>query len=200
MRKYLVLTITLVAALQGGIGDPRISLLLEARGGLFRPGPETFPQIYTDGEILQGAAVGIGYKEAYIVARYRGFEATGQSDITGADLLEGRAEWRQEIISLGLRSYESKPFYIELAYAIASVEESVSTKQPGYTALNATFNTTDRQGISAALGITLPFLLAFNLTADAEFIYIPLNESEGVGTERINLGGPILSLGLTVVF
>ncbi len=199
MRKYIIITITLVAVLQGGIGDARISLLLEARGGLFRPGPETFSQIYNDGEILQGATLGIGYKEAYIVARYRAFEATGQSLINGADL-EGRAEWRQEIISVGLRSYESKPFYIELAYAMGSVEESISTKQSGYTVLNATFETTNRQGISAAVGITLPLLLAINLTADAEFIYIPMNESEGVNNEKVNLGGPVLSLALTVVF
>jgi len=199
MCKYVITIIATLTILQGGIGDSRLSLLGEARGGVFRPDAPNFAKIYgSDDKMLPVLAFGIGYKDVYMVARYRLFEASGQSLVAGIDLA-GTAEWREEIITLGLRTYEFRPLYFELAYALGFVEESISTEQPEYSALNRTFITKDNQGLSAAIGLTIKLITGIYLTGELEYIYIPINSEIEAGNEKVNLGGPSFSIGLSLV-
>jgi len=199
MGKFISLFILLASILQGGIGEDRVSLIVEGRGGLFRPAPKNFTKIYGDNNMISGATLGIGYRSTYLVARYRLFEAEGKSIVTGIDL-EGSATWREEFISLGLRSYAQKLFYAELAYVMGSVKESISTNEPDFKALNSTFSTSNNQGAAVALGINIPIVLGFNLSGEVEYLFVQTKTPNGAKNDKIDIGGPIFSLGLSLVF
>ena len=192
ISKFISLVVILISILQGGIGDDMFLFIVEGRGGMFQPVPKNFTKIYGDDEIIQSASLGIGYKNAFLIARYRRFEAEGKSIVKGIDL-EGLAKWRQEFISLGIRSYSLKTLYFELAYVIGSIEESISTNEPSFTALNSSFSTSDDRGASIALGFNIPILLGFSFSGEAEYIFLQTtlpNQSNG---DSLKVGGPIFS-------
>ena len=126
--QFLSIVVILTSILHGGIGEKKLSVLVEGRGGLFRPVPKNFTAIYGENNPMKSAIVGVGYKSTYLIARYRLFEANGKSIVTGIKL-EGQADWRQEFISLGIRSYAQKLFYAELAYLIGSAFDSVGVSR-----------------------------------------------------------------------
>lgn len=198
MGRFLSLLILLASILQGGIGDDRLSLIVEGRGGLFRPAPENFTKIYGDNNMMGCAALGVGYRSTFLVARYRLFEAEGKSILKGIDL-EGLATWREEFISLGIRSYSNKLLYAEIAYVLASVEESISTSEPDYIALNSTFSTDNNQGASIAIGINIPIILGLNLSGEAEYLFVQTTRRNQSNGDRINVGGPVFTLGLAFI-
>ena len=198
ISKFISLVVILISILQGGIGDDMFLFIVEGRGGMFQPVPKNFTKIYGDDEIIQSASLGIGYKNAFLIARYRRFEAEGKSIVKGIDL-EGLAKWRQEFISLGIRSYSLKTLYFELAYVIGSIEESISTNEPSFTALNSSFSTSDDRGASIALGFNIPILLGFSFSGEAEYIFLQTtlpNQSNG---DSLKVGGPIFSFGISFV-
>ncbi|MFQ6673269.1 MAG: hypothetical protein ACE5GH_00630 [Fidelibacterota bacterium] len=196
---FVIILSVLLSILHGGVGEKKFSLILEGRGGLFRPAPEKFASIYGNNSVMKSATLGLGYGKTFLVARYRLFEANGKSVVSGIDL-DGSANWRQEFISLGIRSYAQNLFYAELAYVVASVEESISTSEPAYTALNSTYSTDNNRGASVAIGITLPIVLGFNLSGEVEYVFVETTEPGRTKEDKLNIGGPTYGLGISFVF
>jgi len=117
------------------LGDPGGAFLIEVRGGQFVPSANDFEKIYSDKSLTPTLGIGIGLQNSFLVARYQEFKTTGESIIDGADI-KGKANWEEIFYSIGLRTYEAKPMYFELAYIVASIKESISTDPPDYPALN----------------------------------------------------------------
>jgi len=199
MRKFITLFLILFSILQGGIGDERLSLIAEGRGGLFQPALKDFSKIYGDENIIECATLGIGYRNTFLVARYRLFEAEGKSIVSGIDL-DGYATWKEEFISLGIRTYQQKLIYAEIAFVIGSIEESISTNEPSFTALNSTFLASDNRGASIALGISIPVVWIFNLSGEAEYLYVETIKGNNTNRDRINIGGLMINFGISLVF
>jgi hypothetical protein len=86
-----------------------------------------------------------------------------------------------------------------LAYALGFIKETISTEQPEYSALNRTFISKDNQGVSAAIGLSMKLVTGIYLTGEAEYIYIPFNSEIEANNDKINLGGPSFSIGLSLV-
>lgn len=198
MGKFISIVVILISILRGGIGEDKLSLIVEGRGGLFRPAPKNFTKIYGNDDIIKSATLGIGYKNTYLIARYRLFEAKGKSIVKGIDL-EGLATWREEFISLGIRSYGGKLFYAELGYVLGSVKESISTNEPSFTALNSSFSSSNNRGASIAIGINIPIVLGFNLSGEAEYLFVQTTTPNQSNGDKIDVGGPMFSLGISFV-
>lgn len=204
MSKFISISIILVSILRGGLGDDRLTLIIEGSGGLFRPAPKNFTKIYENDGAMKMALLGVGYRNVYLVGRYRLFEAAGKSIVTGIDLA-GSATWHEEFISLGLRSYSGKLLYAEVAYVIGTVKESISTNKPEYTALNSTITVSNKRGVSTSLGINVPIALGFNLSGEVGYLFvrakIPDRSKSGeIINLGVNLGGPVYSVGLSFFF
>jgi len=178
-----------------GLGEIRgqASFMAEFRGGVFAPEIKKFKDIYGNDEFLPSIVIGVGGKQTYLVARYNLYEKTGKSIITGVEL-DGDAQWKQEIITIGVRSYDQKPLYVELAYAMGKAEETISTETPEYTALNSSWTSSDVQGGALAIGVNVPVALGFQICAEINYIYLPVTMNDD---DKINIGGRQLSLGLT---
>jgi hypothetical protein len=170
-----------------------VSFLAEYRIGIFTPEIKNFNEIYGNDEYLPTLVVGLGANQTYLVARYNLYKETGKSLVTGVDL-DGDASWRQEYITIGLRSYEQKPVYFELAYAIGKAEETITTETPEYTALNSSWTAPDIRGGAIALGINIPFGMGFQFSGEITYVYLPFTT---IDDKKINTGGRQLSLGLT---
>ncbi|MFH1851390.1 MAG: hypothetical protein ABIA75_03515 [Candidatus Neomarinimicrobiota bacterium] len=192
--KYLIIFIFLLTSLQGKIGDIGPSLLAEFRLGYFNPEAANFEKIYGLDEEFPTVAFGLGYNGNYLLVRYLLYEEWGRSIITGV-ALHGIAKWREEILSIGIRSYDSAPFYFELAYAIGNVEENIYSEEREYTALNSSFSSMDNRGAIAAVGLNIPLLLGFQFSGEAEYIYLPI--AAPASDKKINIGGWIYSLGIS---
>ena len=129
---------------------------------------------------------------------YNLYEETGQSVVTGIDL-DGDASWRQEFITIGLRSYDQEadpvPVYVELAYSIGKAEETITTETPEYTTLNSTWNNPDIRGGAIALGFKfIDFGMGFQFSGEIGYVHLPVTTTDD---KEINIGGTQLSLGLT---
>lgn len=184
--------------LSGGIGDDRISLLIEVRGGVLSSSLENFSEIYGTDDLLKVGAVGMGYNNTFFIARYRLFDALGKSVVTGLDL-DGDARWKQEFLSLGIRSYDGRLFYGEFAFVVGAVKETISTSEPDYSALNASFSSALSKGVSLAAGLNIP-LAELNFSGEVEYIYVPISAPGESNGDKINIGGPVYTVGVSIVF
>lgn len=174
------------------------SIFLETRIGIFSPEIENFNKIYGNDAYLSTLVVGLGANQNFLVARYNLYEETGQSVVTGIDL-DGDASWRQEFITIGLRSYDQEanpvPVYVELAYSIGKAEETITTEMPEYTALNSSWNAPDIRGGAIALGFKfIDFGMGFQFSGEIGYVHLPVTTADD---KEINIGGRQLSLGLT---
>jgi hypothetical protein len=198
MLRLLSIFTLLSSLLPGGIGDDRMSLLIEARGGLLRSGLKNFSEIYGNDDPVKVAALGIGYNSTFFIAKYRLFEARGKSVVTGLDL-EGDARWEEELISLGIRSYDGRFFYGELAFVAGAVRETISTSEPDFSALNSTFSSAWSKGVSLAAGLNIP-LSELNFSGEVEYVFVPISSPGKSDGDKINIGGPVYTVGLNTVF
>lgn len=189
---YTQITILLLFILIGEISG-QASFLVEYRVGIFTPEIKNFNEIYGNDEYLTNLVVGVGAYQTYLVARYNLYEETGKSLVTGVDL-DGDASWRQEYITIGLRSYAQKPVYVELAYAIGKAEETITTETPEYTALNSSWTAKDIRGGAVSLGLNIPIGIGFHISGEISYVYLPITT---IDDKKINTGGRQLSLGLT---
>ncbi len=192
--KYSLLSLLLLFVLFGEIRG-QASLLVEYRVGSFRPEIKNFDNIYGSDEYLPTIVVGLGFDQGFFVLRYNLYEEWGKSIVTGVDL-EGDANWRQEYITIGVRSNEGGRLYFELAYAIGKAEETITTEEPDYTALNAYWSEPDIRGGAVALGIYIPLTIGLQLSGEIGYLYLPVTN---IDDKKINTGGRQLSLGMTLV-
>ena len=174
------------------------SIFLETRIGIFSPEIKNFNKIYGNDKYIPSLVVGLGSNRTFLVARYNLYEETGQSVVTGVDL-DGDASWRQEFITIGLRSYDQEadpvPVYVELAYSIGKAEETITTEMPEYTALNSSWNAPDIRGGAIALGFKfIDFGMGFQFSGEIGYVHLPVTTTDD---KEINIGGTQLSLGLT---
>ena len=180
------------------LNSDQVSILVETRIGIFSPEIENFNKIYGNDAYLSTLVVGLGANQNFLVARYNLYEETGQSVVTGVDL-DGDASWRQEFITIGLRSYDEtlqKKAYLELAYSIGKAEETITTEMPEYTALNSSWNAPDIRGGAITLGFKfIDFGMGFQFSGEIGYVHLPVTTTDD---KEINIGsGPQLSLGLT---
>ena len=175
----------------------QVSILVETRIGIFSPEIENFNKIYGNDAFLPTLVVGLGTNHNFLVVRYNLYEQTGQSVVTGVDL-DGDASWRQEFITIGLRSYDEtlqKKAYLELAYSIGKAEETITTEMPEYTALNSSWNAPDIRGGAITLGFKfIDFGMGFQFSGEIGYVHLPVTTADD---KEINIGGRQLSLGLT---
>ncbi|NQT96132.1 MAG: hypothetical protein HQ562_00165 [Candidatus Marinimicrobia bacterium] len=191
ISKYSLISILLLFVLFGEISG-QASLLVEYRVGTFRPEIKNFDKIYGNDEYLPTIVVGLGSDQGFVVVRYNLYEEWGKSLVTGVKL-EGDASWRQEFITIGVRSYDKGRVYIELAYAIGKVEETITTEAPEYTVLNSSWTEQDNRGGAAALGINIPLVMGLQFSGEIGYLYLPVTNKDD---KKINTGGRQLSLGL----
>jgi hypothetical protein len=179
------------------LNSDQVSILVETRIGIFSPEIENFNKIYGNDAFLPTLVVGLGTNQNFLVVRYNLYEQTGQSVVTGVDL-DGDASWRQEFITIGLRSYDEtlqKKAYLELAYSIGKAEETITTEMPEYTALNSSWNAPDIRGGAIALGFKfIDFGMGFQFSGEIGYVHLPVTTTDD---KEKNIGGPQLSLGLT---
>ena len=179
------------------LNSDQVSILVETRIGIFSPEIENFNKIYGNDAYLSTLVVGLGANQNFLVARYNLYEETGQSVVTGIDL-DGDASWRQEFITIGLRSYDEtlqKKAYLELAYSIGKAEETITTEMPEYTALNSSWNAPDIRGGAIALGFKfIDFGMGFQFSGEIGYVHLPVTTADD---KEINIGSRQLSLGLT---
>ncbi len=190
--KYSLISILLLFVLFGEIRG-QASLLVECRVGTFRPEIKNFDKIYGNDEYLPSIAVGLGTSQGFVVVRYNLYEEFGKSLVTGVNL-EGDASWRQEFITIGVRSYEEGRLYFELAYAIGKAEETITTEAPEYTALNSSWAEQDIRGGAAALGINISLGMGFHFSGEISYLYLPVTN---INDKKTNIGGRQLNLGLS---
>ena len=198
MAKILSACILLSSLLSGGIGDERVSLLIEARGGVLSSSLENFSEIYGNDDLVKVAALGVGYNSTFFVAKYRLFDARGESVVTGLEL-EGDARWKEEFLSLGIRSYDGRFFYGEFAFVVGVVKETISTSEPDYSALNASFSSALHKGVSIGAGLNIP-LAELNFSGEVEYLYVPISAPGESNGDKINIGGPVYTVGVNIVF
>ena len=192
--KYSLISILLLFVLFGEISG-QTSLLVEWRIGTFRPEIKNFDKIYGNDEYLPTIVVGLRIGQGFVVVRYNLYEEWGKSVVTGVDL-EGDASWRQEFITIGVRSHDEGRLYFELAYAIGKAEETITTEAPQYTALNSSWAEQDIRGGATALGINIPLGMGLRFSGEIGYLYLPVTNNDD---KIINTGGRQLSLGLTWV-
>ena len=192
--KYSLISILLLFVLFGEISG-QTSLLVEWRIGTFRPEIKNFDKIYGNDEYLTTIVVGLRIGQGFVVVRYNLYEEWGKSVVTGVDL-EGDASWRQEFITIGVRSHDEGRLYFELAYAIGKAEETITTEAPQYTALNSSWAEQDIRGGATALGINIPLGMGLRFSGEIGYLYLPVTNNDD---KIINTGGRQLSLGLTWV-
>ncbi len=184
----ILLLIILIGETKG-----QVSTLVETRIGIFSPEVKNFNKIYGNNEYLPTIVVGLGVKKTFLVVRYNLYEESGKSLVSGVDL-DGDASWRQEFITIGVRSYDQKPMYVELAYAMGKAEETITTETPEYTALNASWDVPDIRGGAVALGVNIHVGMGFHISGEISYVYLPVTINDD---KKINTGGRQISLGLT---
>jgi len=177
-----------------GICDKKLYLLIEGNYGIVRDVNSNFNQVYGNSNNISSVGLGIGWKNTYLIAKYKQFEANGKSLVSGIDL-EGVANWQGEFIILALRYYEGH-FFTELGYVLNSVKEVISTNQSIYTDLISDYSTNGNEGISIVLGINIP-IGKLILSTDVNYIYV-LSETEDESINKINVGGLMLNVGLGI--
>ena len=179
------------------LNSDQVSIFLETRIGIFSPEIENFNKIYGNDAFIPTLVVGLGTNQNFLVVRYNLYEQTGQSVVTGVDL-DGDASWRQEFITIGLRSYDEtlqKKAYLELAYSIGKAEETITTEMPEYTALNSSWNAPDIRGGAITLGFKfIDFGMGFQFSGEIGNVHQPVTTADD---KEINIGSRQLSLGLT---
>jgi len=175
--------------------NKKLFLLIEGNYGIVRDVNSNFNQVYGNSNNISGVGFGIGWKNTYIIAQYKLYEAKGKSLVSGIDL-EGIANWKEEFIILALRNYKD-PFFTELGYVLNSVEEVISTNQPIYTDLNSNYSTNGNEGISIVFGVNIP-IDGLILSADVNYIYV-LSKTEDESNNNItNVGGLMFNVGLGI--
>ena len=194
LNKYTLTSLLLLFILIGEISG-QASLLVEYRVGTLRPEIKNFDKIYGNDEYLPTIVVGLGTDEGFLILRYNLYEELGKSSVSGVSL-DGYASWRQEFITIGVRSYDKRRIYFEIAYAVGKVEETISTETPDYTALNSFWADNDIRGGAAALGINIPLAMGLQFSGEVGYLYLPVTNKDD---KKINTGGRQLSLGLTLV-
>lgn len=192
VNQYSIIIVLALLVLSGQVCG-QASFLVEARYGTFTPEISNFNKIYDNDEYLPALAVGLGSDQGFVIARYYLYEEWGESIVDGVDLV-GKASWRQEFITIGVRSYEQGRMYFELAYAMGKAEETITTVPPDYSALNSSWAESDIKGGAAALGINIPFGLGLHFNGEVGYLYLPVNDADD---NKVNLGGRQISLGLT---
>jgi len=192
--KYIPTSLLLLFVLIGEISG-QATLLVEYRVGTLQPEIKNFDKIYSNDEYLPTIVVGLGTDEGFLILRYNLYEELGKSLISGVSL-DGYASWRQEFITIGVRTYDKGRIYVELAYAMGRVEETISTETPDYTALNFSWADKDIRGGAAALGINIPLVMGLHFSSEIGYLYLPVTNKDD---KKINTGGRQLSLGLTWV-
>ena len=192
--KYILISLLLLFGLIGAING-QASWLVECRVGTLQPEIKNFNKIYSNDEYLPTIVVGLGTDEGILILRYNLYEEMGKSLVLGASL-DGYASWRQEFITIGVRSYDKRRIYFEIAYAVGKVEETISTETPDYTALNSSWADDAIRGGAAALGINIPLAMGLHFSGEVGYLYLPVTNKDD---KNINTGGRQLSLGLTLV-
>jgi len=179
------------------LGDSGGAFLIEVRGGQFVPSANDFEKIYSDKSLTPTLGIGIGLQNSFLVARYQEFKTTGESIIDGADI-KGKANWEEIFYSIGLRTYEAKPMYFELAYIVASIKESISTDPPDYPALNRKFSSEKNEGVALAIGVNFKIVGGLYLAGELHYKFIEL-KIDNKEKEPKQIGGPGINIGLTLV-
>ena len=198
MKKVLKLLVIILfiinSILLGGIDENKLSLLIEGNYGIVRDVNSNFNQVYGNSNNISGVGFGIGWKNTYLIAKYKQFEANGKSLVSGIDL-EGVANWKEEFIILALRYYEGRLF-TELGYVLNSVEEVISTNQPIYTDLTSDYSTNGNEGISIVFGVNIP-ISKLILSADVNYIDV-ISKTEDESNNKTNVGGLMFNVGLGI--
>ena len=174
--------------------NKKLFLIIEGNYGIVSDVNSNFNQVYGNSNNISGVGFGIGWKNTYLIAKYKLYEANGKSLVSGIDL-EGVANWKEEFIILALRYYEGRIF-TELGYVLNSVEEVISTNQPIYTDLTSNYLTNGNEGISIVLGIYLP-IDGLIFSADVNYIYV-LSKIEDESKNKTNVGGLMFNVGLGI--
>ncbi len=188
--KYNNFVLSLILIFQGFVYG-QATLFIEGRYGTLSPEIKNFSTVYSTASYIPTVAIGLGADQGFMVVRYSLYEHEGQSILDGAEL-DTYSHWRQEYLTIGVRTYEQGRLYFELAYAIGRAEEQGATI-PEYPALTYTWSADDIRGGAAALGVNIPLVLGLNFSVEAGYLYLPVkNEND----KKVNIGGRQLSLGL----
>ncbi len=168
---------------------------MEIRAGSLRSSLDSFKKIYRQDEPFPTLAAGFGASQSFLTARYVLFKEWGEPIIKGAPL-EGMAHWQQEIMSLGLRTYEGSA-YAEVGLAIVTIEETIQGGGYADDPLYSHFQEDDIRGGLVAAGFYRPMLLGIHLSGEVCYYYLPL-EIDNAG-KKVNTGGWVFSLGIGVM-
>ncbi|HTX18829.1 MAG TPA: hypothetical protein VMG34_09220 [Bacteroidota bacterium] len=162
-------------------------------------GGGNFDKFYPDTKPSYTGLFGLGNGATFVIAKYRIFSASGQSQLTNVTAT-GVADWKQRILCAGFRMGGGKtPLYFDATYVLNHAEESISTLNPTVDILSAT-QKIDAKGVAFALGLCprLAGPLTIDLSVEYSFmIQSPLNSA---GRQIPNIGGWYYGGGFSFYF
>jgi len=181
-------------------GSGTFTILLGGNVGIFNvDAGGNFNQYYTDRKLAYTGLFGLGNGSTFVIAKYRLYTASGSSKLTNVDAT-GTAQWKQRILSAGIRlQSDNSAFYIDATYLFNHAEESIATLNPAVDVLSTT-QKIDNNGVAFALGlaprIAGPIALDFNV----EYSVMLRNPVNDAGRQTPNIGGLYYGGGLIFYF
>ncbi|MBC8256581.1 MAG: hypothetical protein H8E85_04650 [Candidatus Marinimicrobia bacterium] len=191
--------IFILSFLFGDTGGGKLSLILIGNVGSFSPVVNNFTTIYGNSNYNLRGGLGLGWNKSFFLIKYNQFNAEGESIVKSIDLT-GSATWNQEFISLGFRYYPEKNYYSEVGIILGKVKETITTSVPILTDLNTDFSTNQNQGGYFLYGFNFPFILGIVINGEIEYDLIYLKPYKNNRNDNLNLGGPMINVGASIVF